>query len=98
MASARASRSVRPALAFWSRATSAASGFTAAVFGPRLAGVSALEGPGVALPPPVGEGRGVDPLAAQNGADTAGFSGAIGIGEDAQLVLRRERPATRASR
>ena len=56
------------------------------------------EGPGVALPPPVGESRGVDPLAAQNGADAAGLSGAIGIGEDAQLVLRGEGPAARASR
>jgi hypothetical protein len=53
------------------------------------------EGTGLALPAPVGQGRGVDTLATQDGADAAGLSGAIGIGKDAQLVLRGEAPATR---
>ena len=51
------------------------------------------EGPGVALPAPVGQRRGVDALATQNGADAAGRGSAIGLGENAQLVLRREGPS-----
>jgi hypothetical protein len=56
------------------------------------------EGTGVALPAPVGEGRGVDALAAQNGADATGFRGAIGLGKNAQLVLGGECPAARTIR
>jgi hypothetical protein len=52
------------------------------------------EGPGVPQPAPFGEGRGVEPLATQDGGDATGFSGAISLGQDAQLVLRGERPAT----
>jgi hypothetical protein len=54
------------------------------------------EGPSVPLPAPVGEGRGVEALATQDGADPTGISGAIGIGQDAQLVLDGEGPAARA--
>ena len=56
------------------------------------------EGPGVAPPAPVGQGRGIEALATQDGADPAGLSGAIGIGQDAQLVLDREGPAPGAVR
>jgi hypothetical protein len=56
------------------------------------------EGSGVPQPAPLGEGRGVEPLATQDGGDASGFSGAIGLGQDAQLVLRGERPAARPIR
>ena len=51
---------------------------------------------GVALTAPIGQRRGVDALAAQDGADPTGRSGAIGLGEDPQLVLRGEGPPARA--
>jgi hypothetical protein len=54
------------------------------------------EGSGVALPAPVGQSRGVDTLAAQHGTDPPGLGGAIGLGEDAQLVLGGEGPPARA--
>ena len=57
-----------------------------------------VEGAGVALPAPVGEGGRVETLAAQDGADATGLSGAIGLGQDAQLVLRGEGPAAGAVR
>jgi len=50
----------------------------------------------VALPAPIGQRRGIDTLAAQDGADPTGRSGAIGLGEDPQLVLRGEAPPPRA--
>jgi hypothetical protein len=53
---------------------------------------------GVALPAPVAQGRGVDPLAAEDGADIAGPGGLICRGEDAELVARGERPPAWASR
>jgi hypothetical protein len=37
---------------------------------------------GVALTAPIGQSRGIDTLAAQDGADPTGRSGAIGISED----------------
>jgi len=55
------------------------------------------EGTGVALPAPVGESRGVEALAAQNGSDATGVSRAIRVGENAQLILGGEDPAARAS-
>jgi hypothetical protein len=51
------------------------------------------EGSGVPQPAPFSKGRGVEPLATQDGGDATGLSGAIGLGQDAQLVLRGERPA-----
>jgi len=56
------------------------------------------KGAGVALPAPVGQRRGVEALAAQNGGDAAGVSRAIRVGENAQLVLGGEDPAVRTSR
>jgi hypothetical protein len=53
---------------------------------------------GVALTAPVGQRRRVDAVAAQDGADPTGRSGAIGLGEKAQLVPRGESPAARAIR
>jgi len=55
------------------------------------------EGTCVALPAPVGQRRGVEALAAQNGGDAAGVSRAIRVGENAQLVLGGEDAAARAS-
>jgi len=52
----------------------------------------------VALPAPVGQRRGVEALAAQNGSDAAGVSRTIRVGENAQLVLGGENPTVRASR
>jgi hypothetical protein len=46
---------------------------------------------------PFGEGRGVETFATQDGADPTGIGGAIGIGQDAQLVLDGEGPPARAS-
>jgi hypothetical protein len=37
-------------------------------------------------------------LATQDGADASGSRGAIGLGQDAQFVLRGERPAARTVR
>jgi hypothetical protein len=63
-----------------------------------LAGNQGAEGSGIAFPAPVGERRGVEPFATQDGADPTGLRGAIGFGQDAQLVLRGEGPAARANR
>jgi hypothetical protein len=52
---------------------------------------------GVPLLAPFGEGRGVKPFATQDGADPVGIGGAIGIGQDARLVLDGEAPPARAS-
>jgi hypothetical protein len=54
--------------------------------------------PGIPEPAPVGQCRGVDALAAQDGAHPAFFGGPIGLGQDAQLVLGGERPAARPIR
>jgi len=43
---------------------------------------------GSALTLPVGQGRGIKALAAQNGGDVAGLGRAIGLGQDAQFVLQ----------
>jgi hypothetical protein len=67
-------------------------------FAAALARNQRAEGTGVALPAPVGEGRGVDALAAQNAADATGFSGAIGLGKNAQLVPGGECPPARTIR
>jgi len=56
------------------------------------------ESAGVALPAPVGQRRGVEALAAQNGGNAAGVSRAIRVGENAQLILGGEDAAVRASR
>jgi len=53
------------------------------------------KGPGVAKPAPVGEGRRVDALATQDRAHPTGIGGAIGLAQDAQLLLRGESPAPR---
>jgi len=45
------------------------------------------EGAEVALPAPVGQGRGIDRLAAEDGTNAAALTRAVGLGEDAQLVL-----------
>ena len=55
------------------------------------------EGAGVALPAPVGQRRGVEALAVQDGGNAAGVSRAIRVGENAQLVLGSEDPAVRTS-
>ena len=52
----------------------------------------------VALPAPVAQGRGVDPLAAEDRANSAGVGGTIGLGENTQLVPDGERPAAGAGR
>ncbi len=53
------------------------------------------DGASVAQSAPVGQGRGVDAFATQDGASTTGLGGAIGLGQDAQLVLRAEGPPAR---
>ena len=50
------------------------------------------ESTGVTLAAPVTQRRRVDALAAQNRTDPTGLGGAVGLGEDAQLVARGERP------
>jgi len=52
------------------------------------------QGAGLALAPPGGQVRGVQPLAAQQGADLAGLA-AVGLLKDAQLVLGAEVTALR---
>jgi hypothetical protein len=59
-------------------------------------GNQGVESTGVPLPAPVGERRRIETLAAQDGADPTGLNGTVNIGQDAQLVLRGEGPATRA--
>src|SRR3981081_3222767 len=54
------------------------------------------KGPGRAKPTPVAERRRVNALATQNRANPTGVGGAIGLGQDAQLVLGSERPSPRA--
>ncbi len=54
------------------------------------------KGAGVALPAPVGQRRGVEALAAQNGGDAASVSRAIRVSENAQLILGGEDPPVRA--
>jgi len=56
------------------------------------------KGASSALPTPVGQRRGVEALAAQNGGDAAGVSRAIRVSENAQFVLGGEDAAVRASR
>ena len=53
------------------------------------------ESAGVALSAPVTQCRRVETLAAQDRTDPPGFGGAVGLGEDAQLVPRGERPSAR---
>ena len=53
---------------------------------------------GIALPPPVRQGRRVQALAPQNGRDPAGIGGRIGLRQDAQLVLYGKIPARRPLR
>ena len=48
---------------------------------------------GIPQPAPVAQGRGVEALATQYGADPAGGCGTIDVSEDAQLVRGGERPA-----
>jgi hypothetical protein len=52
--------------------------------------------PGVAKLAPIGQRRRIDALATQDRANTTGIGGAIGFGENAQLVLRAESPSARA--
>jgi hypothetical protein len=54
------------------------------------------ESTGVALAAPVTQRRRVDTLAAQDRTDPSGLGGAVGLGENAQLVACRERPPSRA--
>ena len=54
------------------------------------------KGPGRAKPTPVAERRRVNALATQNRANPTSVGGAIGLGQDAQLVLGSERPSPRA--
>ena len=54
------------------------------------------DGPGVAKLAPIGQRRRIDALAAQDRANTTAIGGAIGLGQDAQLVLRGESPSARA--
>jgi len=54
-----------------------------------------LVGAGVALAPPIGQERGIEPLAAQDRADAAGRR-RIDLGQYPQLVGRRERPTARS--
>jgi hypothetical protein len=63
-----------------------------------FAGNQRAEGAGVLQPAPLDEGQGIQPLATQDGADPTGISGAIGLGQDAQVVLRGERPEARSIR
>jgi hypothetical protein len=55
------------------------------------------ESTGVALTTPVTQRRRVDAFAAQDRTNATGLCGAVGLGEDAQLVPRGERPPPRAS-
>jgi len=52
-----------------------------------------LIGAGVALATPVGHSRRIEPLASKDGA-AAARPGAVDLGQDPNLVGRRERPST----
>jgi hypothetical protein len=56
----------------------------------------AADGSRVPLAAPFGQIGRVETFAAQDGTDPAGIGGAIGLRQDAQLVLGGERPAARA--
>jgi hypothetical protein len=57
-----------------------------------------VERSAVALAAPITQRRRVDALAAQNRTDPTGLGGAVGLGEDTQLVAGAERPPPRAGR
>jgi hypothetical protein len=67
-------------------------------FGAALDRTQATNGPGIPLAAPVGESGRVQSFTTQDGADTTGCSGTIGLRQDAQLVLRGEGPAAGAVR
>ena len=92
IASARSRRCRSRAFSCRALASSAASGLRRPPSG-RAGPGSAPEGAGIALAAPIGQGRRIEPFAAQNGADVTGPGGAIGFLQDAQLLPRRERPA-----
>jgi hypothetical protein len=52
----------------------------------------AVEDAGLALAAPVGQGRGVETLAAQQGTDLAAAGSPVGLGQETQLVLGGKGP------
>lgn len=62
---------------------------------PALERLQRLEGPGFPLATPVRQRRRVQTFPAQNGRDPPGVRRPIRLGQDPQLLSRRERPSFR---
>jgi len=64
-------------------------------FGPALGRGQGRQGAGRPLAAPIGQRRRIQPLASQDGADVTAAAGAVGLLQDAELVLGGESPPFR---